>query len=322
MLTIEKINNQNLIVVEKLLYERNRTIPEYVQWKYGQNDHLNRGSVAFVDGKPAGCFGLVPRVLNLSLTNNEMCGWFADWYVSPQYRGLQIGVNLLNDISSAYPITFGHPGPYKAQLICKQNGYRDIGFQSRRRMILNQFDYACHRTHNPFTILTQCFLNSSIIQSINNSTTDNQIISKDISPEEYISFIENNSYRDWIYNQPISKTIAIREWKQWIKSDFCIFYAEDYLKSGEKRCLILYTSGNKVFSVTEWQKFFSFLHQSRIIYVDLFTTCRKLDEIWHSLRAKVIVESQVLVKNLRHGVIPDLHGWDRENWTFLASKNE
>jgi len=322
MITLKEINNQNLIVVENLLLERNITIPEYVHWKYEQNDDSFRGAIAFVDGEPAGCFGLIPRELKINSSKTVMCGWFADWYVSPRFRGLKIGQNLLNEISEVYPITFGHPGPAAAQKICKKNGYKEIVFQSRRRMMIHPWHYARFRTRNPFKIMALGLPNTLRFNLQNVITEDRQSLTDESTFEDWISFIDDTAYQDWIYSQPCSSSMATREWKKWEDDDLRIFYTIDHLMTGERRSLVLHFDGSSIYSMRAWRKFIIFIHKIGVIYVDIFTTNPKIDQIWMSMGAKRIIESPVLVKNLQAETQLDLHGWDRENWTFLASRRE
>jgi GNAT superfamily N-acetyltransferase len=131
------IGPDNLDDVVGLLQERNETIPAYTRWKYGQaTDGRFRGVCATMDGKPVGCFGIVPRELRLPAGQTLPCGWFADWYVSPRLQGRGIGTALLRALSKGYPIIFGHPGSAAALAICEANGYQSVGFQSWRRLVL------------------------------------------------------------------------------------------------------------------------------------------------------------------------------------------
>lgn len=320
MITIEKIKNQNLGIVKNLLFDRSKTIPEYVQWKYETNTELNRGVIAFVDGEPVGCFGLIPRVLNISPDRNMICGWFADWYIIPQFRRHKIGTKLLNEITNIYPITIGHPGPQNAQLICKQNGFREIGFQSRRRLILKPWKYSRFRSHNPIKVLAQVIQNTAQKICFWQTSGNLNNVTDSPCPEDYGSFADISAYKNWIYSQPISLSMATREWKQWMMDDLQIFYAEDYLRSGEKRCLVLFTSGKSIYSRSTWGKFLSCIRKTGNVYIDIFTTNPKLDQIWCSIGAKRIQESPILIKNLPTDILLALQGWDRENWTYLASK--
>jgi len=146
MLNIEPIAPDNFEHVVSLLQMRGNTLAEYTRWKYRFLDTSFCGVIGYVAGKPAGCFGVVPRELQLSDQETIKCGWFCDWYVMPKHRGLGLGRELLLALSTGYKIIFGHPGPQKASYLALANGFRPIAFQSRRRLYFNRVAYERIRT--------------------------------------------------------------------------------------------------------------------------------------------------------------------------------
>ena len=115
---LEPITSSNVETVAALLQERNDTMRSYTRWKYAQRPDADfKGVIAEYDGEPVGCFGMVVRDLVLPDCRRMRCGWFADWYVTTGVRAGGLGTEMLREISSKYPLVFGHPAPEKAELV-------------------------------------------------------------------------------------------------------------------------------------------------------------------------------------------------------------
>ena len=67
-------DGHNLNIVADLLFQRNKTIKEYTEWKYsiGETGRF-KGVIAFDDGKPIGCIGSVPKKIKLDDGTKRTC---------------------------------------------------------------------------------------------------------------------------------------------------------------------------------------------------------------------------------------------------------
>jgi hypothetical protein len=311
---LEPITADNVEIVAALLQERNDTMRSYTRWKYGQNhDNRFRGVLATLEGAPVGCFGLVARDLVLPDCQRVPCGWFADWFVSSRVRAAGLGTELLQAISKAYPLVFGHPGPEKARLMCLTNGYRPIGFQSRRRLVFRRFEYERTRTH----YIAKAAANWLIGWK---QSTEARLRSFGESDglRPLAHFADAEKQGDWILDQPVRLDV-IRRSSAWEEMGLTIVFVDDQLPESGLRRRILYTSGHRQFSPEAWKPFVRASREAGCLYLEGFTTQQALDNVWASFGAWRYPDAPVLV----HGE-PDvadqlfLHGWDRENWTYLA----
>lgn len=313
---IEPIGASNIEDVVALLVERNNTLPAYTRWKYDHPQDIHfRGVVARMDGKAIGCFGSIPRDLKLSSGKIISCNWFADWYVTPRVRGEGIGLALLQSLSAEGTPVFGHPGPPQAQALCRANGYREIGFQSCRRLILHRWNYEHKRTHYIGKALFQVLL--GIYRSgYERYKATSQTLPQDDQPS--VCFTTPETYRQWILDQPAISYVS-RSSGVWKREDVTITYMDDVFEMGEVRRRVLHLNGNRSNDLPVWSSFVKDAKQEGCNYVEIFTTDHQLDFALMKLGAWRIPEKSVLVKGL-----PDtikefvLQGWDRENWTNLG----
>jgi GT2 family glycosyltransferase len=320
-LQIEPIAPANVETVVRLLQERNGTMPSYTRWKYRQySDSRFQGVVATLNGEPVGCFGVVARHLRLPEGGTMPCGWFADWYVTPRARASGVGTEMLRHISQAYPVTFGHPGPEKAQSVCLANGYRSLDFQSRRRLICRR--YAYERTRTKYFVKAA----ANVLVGLSHSAKarrdaksffemKDRHVSTD-SPAARFANVED--HREWVLSQPTKPQIA-RTAGTWTKGGLEVIFIDDQLPTTGLRRRILYTDGNQQFLPAAWKPFIQDSLEAGCIYVELFTTDVRLDMVWATLGARSCPEAPVLIygkPNVTSRMV--LHGWDRENWTFFA----
>lgn len=298
-----------------LLDERNGTIPGYTRWKYasrGAGEH--RGVVARWHGKVVGCFGVVPRTLELSGGPTRSAGWFADWYVRPEARDKRIGAAMLRALSADIGLVFGHPQPAKAQALCRAHGYRQLGFQSQRRMVLRPWTYERARSRYLGKVAAR-WLHGRLgsVRQRHSSIPGGAMACT-------ARFTNAELYGKWIVAQPVAAG-ARRRFGTWSGMDLEVTYAEDFAGTGAARRRVLYTRGDGRHVAPAWRPFFDDCLQAGCVYAELFTTERGLDAVWQRWGAWPIAEPPVLVIGLPEecgGVV--LHGWDRESWTFLASR--
>jgi GT2 family glycosyltransferase len=321
---IDPITSANVEAVVYLLLERSGTIPSYTRWKYGQHrDSLFRGVVASLNGEPVGCFGLVARSLLQGDGREIPCGWFADWYVTSGMRSSGLGTEMLRRISQAYPVVLGHPGPEKARSVCLANGYQPLGFQSRRRLILRRYDY--ERTRTRFFLKAAAKVFAGLRQSGNarryahafpkNADTNT------ISDAPAARFTNVEKHREWILAQPAEPTVS-RKIANWARGSLEVVSFDDQVPSAGLRRRVLYTSGTQQYSQDAWRAFLRDARETGCVYVELFTTDVQLDNTWALLGACPYPDARVLVRgepSLTANIL--LHGWDRENWTFLADRS-
>ena len=320
VLEINPIDNHNIDLVCDLLYQRSKTLKAYTRWKYSLFDNNRfRGLLALKKKKPIGCFGSIPK--KLLIGEKELnCGWFADWYVIPSERGSKTGELLLNSLSNYEEIMFGHPGPKNAQKICLNNGYKSIGFHSRRRLVLNKIMYSYRR--NLLFLNIKNFLKNKlkinatklipILEKKINSFHSQNKIKNPIS----IEFIEDQEYENWIVSQPLDP-IYKRDFGSWNNGDYNIKYFDEKLRNGERRRLLLQNKYKKS-EFYKLESFIEFSKKSKIDYIESFTTDATLDKQLKKLGAWKIDEPQILVRGVDEVLYNfNVQPWDRENWIYL-----
>lgn len=318
---IEPISPANLDCVVKLLQERNDTLPAYTRWKYGQDRNGGfRGVVACQNGEPVGCFGLVARDLLLPEGKTIRCGWFADWYVTQEARTTGVGTGMLHALSAGYPLIFGHPAPDKARAICLANGYHPIGFQSRRRLVLRWWAYEHVRTRLFAKAAVNALIDwqrSAKAQMLAQSPYSNgDSNAGGTRPVALFSNAEEQA--EWILSQPVRPGISRRN-GVWQTAGLKVIYVDDCFPSQDLRRRILMTAGPRQFSVEAWKQFIQESREAGCVYIESFTTRRSLDRVWAACGAWRYPEPPVLLygePDLTNKLF--LHGWDRENWTYLA----
>lgn len=317
---IEPIGPANLDCVTRLLDERNNTLPAYTQWKYGQHHNgCFRGVVAMLQGEPVGCFGLVVRDLVLPECRTIPCGWFADWYVTSRVRAGGLGTKMLEALSQSDLLILGHPGPEKARAICLANGYRPIGFQSRRRLVLRRFDYERIRTRFFVKAAANVVLGLQRSAAARlQASSFGQNGTNGSSHRRVAHFANAREQCRWILMQPVRSDVS-RSSGEWQADGLEVIYLDDWISGDGFRRRILLATGRRQFSAEAWKSFFSETRKTNCLYVEQFTTSRRLDKVWAACGAWRYPDAPVLM----HGQ-PDLvnklmlHGCDRENWTYLA----
>jgi hypothetical protein len=317
---IEPIGPSNLDCVTRLLEERNNTLPAYTQWKYGQHHNgCFRGVVATLQGEPMGCFGLVVRDLVLPECRTIPCGWFADWYVTSRVRAGGLGTKMLQALSESHPLILGHPGPEKARTICLDNGYRPIGYQSRRRLVLRRFDYERIRTRYFVKAAANLVLGlerstAARLQagSFGHNGTNGS------AHRRVAHFANAREQCRWILAQPVRSDIS-RSSGSWQADGLEVIYLDDWISKNGFRRRILLATGRRQFSAEPWKSFFEEARKTNCLYVEQFTTSRRLDKVWAACGAWRYPDAPVLMYG-RPDLVDKLllHGCDRENWTYLS----
>jgi len=319
------INDSNLSMVADLLYERSQTLKSYTAWKYrAENEARFRGVMALVDGNPVGCFGSVPKELIFSDGKVKKCGWFADWYVTPNARGMKIGELLLNALSRYEPIMFGHPGPQIARDICIKNGYRPIGFHSRRRLILCRWSYHWKRG-TLFQALKNKLIQKEMLPGVSNTRQNVQNTSgksdnlRDKESSSQAHLVQTEYYEKWIQSQPVSNSFR-REYGEWHRKGCRIKYFDERITNREKRRSVLFLDGEDITESDIWNAFLANAREAKQDYIEIFTTDRKLDALLHQMGAWHIYEAPIMVQGLDlRPMMFCVQPWDRENWTYLAN---
>jgi GNAT superfamily N-acetyltransferase len=318
------IDNNNLELVGNLLFERSQTLKSYTEWKYqSDNDSRFKGVIAIADGNPVGCFGSIPKELKFSDGSGRKCGWFADWYVTPASRGLGIGELLLSALSDYERIMFGHPGPQAAQIICAKNKYKQIGFHSRRRLILRRWSYHWKRGVLYSTLKDKIYNKLLTFSNVNNpkQKARNEFeSSRGYSNIESVSvnFVQSAYHENWTLNQPIAKPFK-REIGEWNKGKNVIKYFDEQLENGERRRSLLFIDGENILDTDVWGSFIDDAKKEHQDYIEVFTTNRELDELFHTLGAWNIFEAPIIVRGFNSKLVNiELQPWDRENWSNLS----
>lgn len=314
LIKYEPISQLNLDAVKDLLFLRNKTLPEYVEWKYGANSPaIFRGVIAYENSKPVGCFGMVPKIFTKTNVSEINAGWFADWFVNPDYRGRDIGKNLLKELEqSDYPLLIGHPGGERALHICLDGGWKPIPFQSRRRFLIKGYPYYHHRFGKstkaiPYFLAytAHSLLGRFFITKLNET------------PASQATLKPSSGDHDWIISQP-SKSEISRQFGVWEEKDSHVEFFDDLLPSGEKRRRIL--ASNLHDGLLDAGK--RFIHKTRLdgcAFGELFTTIRREDLFWQKLGAVPVKENPVVYLSRNSAEYDfELQGVDRENWTFYA----
>jgi hypothetical protein len=131
-------------------------------------------------------------------------------------------------------------------------------------------------------------------------------------------FADAEEQGNWILDQPVRLDVARRS-GAWEGEGLKIHFVDDRLPETGLRRRILYTNGQRQFAPQAWQPFLRASQEAGCLYMEFFTTDRALDKVWAGFGAWPYPDAPVLM----HGE-PDLadqlflHGWDRENWTYLA----
>ena len=305
-----EISTSTLQSVKNLLFQRNKTMPEYVDWKYGTNSPNGfRGIVAFDDDQEIGCFGCVPLKITDKSGNTFEVGWFADWFVVPSMRGSGLGTELLNKISTGYPIFFGHPGPKSALDICLKNGWEKISFQSSLRILLEPVSYFRYRTNILPKFVVSLFkhyleIGKNKLKSINT-----------VWPEKEYRFEPNVG---WFTSQPVNPKF-FRSYSVMTDGVSIFEYADDHLPSGAIRRRILRVQNiHENLSSIIW--FITESRKSKINRLEFFTTDQTVSSILKHSGATQFYESPIVFHGSGFSYNELLiEGINRENWLFLAN---
>lgn len=304
MVKIEPIKNSTLNLVISLLQERNNTLAEYTKWKYyREDDNIDRGYLAYYNNECVGCFGLVPKQLYIN-GKNEICGWFADWYVSKEYRKYGIGEKLLQALSTNYKIVFGHPGPEKAQKLCSNNGYTPIPYQLRLRYVLSKWNYIKGKTA---VLPKQLFY----LLKLNKEERSNKLTH--ITVGDFIYFNEDGTYTQWITSQPTAE-YSDAEYLHFKHNDATILYLV-YSENAKRRGHIV---TYKNITPSALSEFLNSIKKDGLEYIDVFTTNADEAKVLTSSKCIKINEAPIMVYGLDTLEGIKIEGIDRENWTFFA----
>jgi GNAT superfamily N-acetyltransferase len=299
--------------VAALLAERNRTLAAYVSWKYGsQETTRSLGAIAYMGEQPVGFFGLIPRQLQQADGTELSIGWFADWYVTPAQRGSGLGRLLLEAITTENLLTLGHPGTTAAQRLCAQLGYQALPFQARHRLVLKPWLYEKLRTRFAVKAIAQLFKHQAQAHWQGLTAAQGKVV------EDSVYLAAPAAYGRWIFQQPVRPPIR-RAYETWEENGLQVAFCEDQLPSGETRRRILFHQGAASLDLAAWRVFVTSARQANCAYLELFTTSRALSALWQAMGALSYPDAPVMFK----GPLPPnllLHGWDRENWTFLADQ--
>ena len=307
-ISIEPINKDNVDVMADLLLERGNTLPDYVFWKYGQDDDVFRGVIAQHNGMPAGCFGLVPR--KLQLDNGELlaCGWFADWFVMPDFQGLGLGKRLLLALTEHCPVVFGHPRPVNAREMCLANGYHvAVLYQSLRRFYFHHWRYERIRTH---------YLPKAGWRYLR---TRRRYLTEQIPSDPYSGiaghFVDRDSYGQWMFTQPTIPEYQRERTAEWQSDTLRVFFADDINPLGERQRLVAYFEGEGSRDAAQWRQFIENARASQCDTIDFFTTDPLVDRALKLAGAMPQPDPPVLVNGLGEDVKHlYLQGWDKESW--------
>ena len=136
--------------------------------------------------------------------------------------------------------------------------------------------------------------------------------------EPQVRFSETEVFGRWIGAQPHRPDVA-REFSHWTGIDLKVTYVDDTFPNAEKRRRVLFSEGQGSNNSSLWGEFAGDSLRSGCTYLELFTTDRDLDRSWAELGAWQYPDPPVLVAWGKMEPRPVLlHGWDRENWTYLA----
>lgn len=314
---IEPLDAFNLEDVVRLLEERNGTAPAHTRWKYAPTgDGIPRGFVARIDSRPVGCFGRLPRELCLASGQVLRCGWFADWYVNPSARGRQVGQQLLAALAWQDEPVFGHPAPDQAQALCRRQGYRELGFHTRLRIVLRPWRYQRARTH--FGVKALARMAAQLVCS-HSSRLRARLESHAAAPSVKAGyFADTGAFGEWIKRQPTASGVT-REWGQWERDGLRLVYFDDVWAGIDPIRMIAYAKGKRLDDSAAWSTFFRAAARSGSSHVELFTCWPTVDRVWRSAGAQRVREAPILVRGLPAELGPvEVQGWDRENFAWRA----
>lgn len=320
MIKFKEINSSTLSSIKYLLYQRSHTMPEYVDWKYGSESPRGfRGILAFDRDQEIGCFGSIPLQ---GITKNGKVldiGWFADWFVSPAYRGHGLGNELLRALIKENPYFLGHPGPRYAVDICLQAGWNQLGFQSKYRWVYHSREYYRHRSQNSTKATIKIIYTT--IKKLLLQLNPNSITKKKRPSLIELELLINDDFEKWYIAQPCIPEIQ-RKYDKWVTGNIKILFA-DQLSSvtNEKYRKVILIDPISELSRETLSQFISDSKKSNIDYVELLTGSPELDLTCKKLMGIQISESPIVYTGFSNQlIIPKLQGIHRENWLFQAAR--
>jgi len=319
-LTIKKINSSTLQAMKHLLFQRNQTIPEYVEWKYGsQSPKGFRGLVAFDGDQEVGCFGSIPLKATTKAGEILDVGWFADWFVSPTYRGHGLGKELLNCLIRENGYFLGHPGPRYAVDICIDAGWDQLAFQAKYRWVFNNREYYRHRSKNWMNAVIKSMI--SIAELSYQQVNTHWVTTTHRKSLDQMELLRDDDLENWFLAQPCIPEVH-RENGKWTGENLNVFYADQILpKTGEKYRKVMMINPISECSLNSLSQFITCCKKDKLDYVELLTGSPELELICKRLKAIKIPESPIVYTGFSDKLmIPNLQGVHRENWLFQAAR--
>jgi hypothetical protein len=226
-------------------------------------------------------------------------------------------------LSDHLSIVIGQPGPKPAQNICIENGYHEIGFHSRRRIMLRPWAYSLKRK----TLFASIRRKLGYIRRENdsNSKSDRYVKSPTLNNDNDkkqessgIFFKQSLTHEKWILDEPTS-TQHPRKYGEWEEHEFMLKYFDELRGNSEKRRSVLFMSGDKILDADMWNLFIEASRSSKQDYIEIFTCDKKLDILLQKMGAWHIHEAPIISKGLDKSDNLQIQAWDRENWTYLAN---
>lgn len=318
MIEYRDIDGSTLQAVKNLLKQRNLTMPQYVDWKYGPGSPEGfRGVVAFDGDREVGCFGSIPLSFLDATGIPITVGWFADWYVLPSYQRKGLGKGLLEQLKQRNRFFLGHPGPHYAYNLCTHTGWKNLAFQSKYRWIFFPANYYRQRSSNWIKTIPKILL-GNLSKSYRQVSAS--IISKlSFQPVNQIFVSISEEQINWMLNQPSISEIDRKYGDLSIGGVTFIFCDQILPKTGEVYRKLVLIDPLSALDIDKLKQFLSITREMKISYLELFTCSNDMDLICRRLRGMKINENPIVYTGFADDLmIPNLQGLHRENWLFQA----
>lgn len=248
MLEIKELQKENFPLFINLLLERGEAPEDYYYWKYFKQPMNNfpTGFIAYFDGIPLGCIGVINKIYIDQFNEKQCATWFADWFVSSQARGKGIGLALMKKVYDLSSYAFGIPGPQKAQIIAQKAGYKIQNHFYEVILPCNPFLYGLRKYNSGFLINTLRGLrnlkNSGLVFGKKNVEIFKIQNFDDLLHVETLkknSFYQTREFIDWLIKMPLNDNNRRTIYKVEYKCEWIILFVENDSNKNKRARVIL-----------------------------------------------------------------------------------
>ena len=251
MLEIRELQKDNFPLFVNLLLERGEAPEDYYYWKYFKQpiNNFPIGFIAYYDGIPLGCIGVINKIYIDQFEEKHPATWFADWFVSSEARGKGIGLALMKKVYDLSSYAFGIPGPQKAQIIAQKAGYKIQNYFYEVILPCSPFLYGLRKYNSGFFINTlrglRYLKNSGLVFEKKNVKIFKIQNFDDLLYVETVkknSFYQTRDFIDWLIKMPVNDDNHRTIYKVECKCEWVILFVEND-SNKNKRARVILNSG-------------------------------------------------------------------------------